>query len=237
MTYRTNDTALLLFSRTATQEAHYKNFFSKCIYSHNERLAQRLIDRAKKAALRTNLPLFIIDEKLQRGESFGERLCNAMVDVFEKGFQQVVVIGNDCPHVSAALINNAVDELNKGYLILAPTRKGGVYLLGIKKEKFDRAAFENIHWQTPSVFEDLGQYAKEHHLPACRLACLDDINDHADLVKSLNELSLADALRIYIISLIASVNILYSSTSMAALREARLAGNDLRGPPALAMLA
>ncbi|MDQ6763589.1 MAG: DUF2064 domain-containing protein [Bacteroidota bacterium] len=237
MTYPANDTALLLFSRTAKQEAFYKNFFSEPNYRHNEKLAQRLIDRTKKLVQQTALPFFTIDEKLQRGESFGERLSNAMADIFEKGFQQVIVIGNDCPLISAALINDAVDEVRKGHLILAPTRKGGVYMLGFTKEKFEKSSFENIRWQTSAVAEQLCQYAKEHCLSTYHLPCLDDINDYADLTSSLSELSLTDPLRLYIQSLIASINILHAGTSIAALLQACLANNNLRGPPSLTMLA
>ncbi len=230
MTYPKHDTALLLFSRTAKQEAYCKNFFSKNIYSQNEKLAERLIDRTKKIAKQTALPFFTIDEKQQCGKSFGERLSNAMADIFEKGFQQVIVIGNDCPLVSTAIINQAVDELRKSDLILAPTRKGGAYLLGVTKEKFEKDYFKNIQWQTSAVFEQLCQYAEENQLSSYHLACLDDINDYADLLNSLNDLSLSDTLRRYIISLIASFNILKTVLS-TAIRQAILASKNLRAPP------
>lgn len=236
MIHPIHDTALLLFSRTAKQEAYQKNFFSKNIYGQNEKLAQRFIDRTHKLARQTKLPFFTIDEKQQRGESFGERLSNAMGDIFEKGFRQIVVIGNDCPLMSTALINQAVDELRKSDLILAPTRKGGVYLLGVSKEKFEHIFFKKIQWQTSLVFEELCKYVEEKKLLSHHLACLDDVNDYADLLNALNDLSIPGSLRFYIISLLASDKFL-KAYKVVRLPQSAITFKSLRGPPSLAMLA
>ncbi len=201
----TNDTALLLFSRTSRQEALYKNFFSKAKKGYNERVAQKLIGSSIKTARQTRLPFFIIDERMQTGNSFGERLSNAIDSIFQKGFQKVIIIGNDCLSITSGIIHKAAAALEKNDVLLAPTSKGGVYLIGLTKKSFDENRFVKINWQTSSVFDDLVQYAVERNYSSMLLPCLNDINSPVDLKKSVYIFPAYNSFRLTIISLFASL--------------------------------
>ncbi|MEP6584998.1 MAG: DUF2064 domain-containing protein [Ginsengibacter sp.] len=233
MTNSIHDTALLLFSHTAQKEALYKNFSPEHSGNFNKQIADQLIGRTIKIARHTKLPFFLIDEQLQRGSSFGERLTNAMADVFNKGFQKIIVIGNDCPMVSTAIINKAAVELQKNDMLLAPTTKGGVYIIGLRKEYFEKNSFEKIGWQTSAVFENMVQYAREKNIATCYFQCKHDINNYADLVASLPYLSYTDPFRIAITCLIASFHIFNLDRFLSIFHLYILSKKSLRGPPYL----
>lgn len=229
--YTDNNTALLLFSHTAGQESLHKTFLNRHIKKCNKRIAQALIDRSTRIALQTKLPFFLFDEQLQRGTCFGERLANAMDDVFEKGFEKIIVIGNDCPSLSADLISKAAVEIKKNDVLLAPTAKGGVYLLGISRQLFEKSLFERINWQTSTVFENMIQYAEEKSSSTFFFPCLNDINSYTDLVTSLSYLSYIDAFRVFVTGIIASFLNFIPNTFTPLNLQPALVQESLRGPP------
>lgn len=175
-----NHTALLLFSRSAAAEAKYKNIFRRA--KHNRIAAQGFIQHTYKIASQTNLPLHVCDERLQTGDSFGEKLANAMAFTFAKGYSKVIVIGNDCPGLTKACIEDAVTQLEQHELVLGPTAKGGVYLLGITAALFKKTTLEKISWQTATVFSELKDLAYATASGVSTLPFLDDINTANDVI-------------------------------------------------------
>ena len=90
----TDKTAILIFANSAQKEAALKPFqSSKALY---HLLNTKTIATAKKAGL----PFFHYSESEQVGYSFGERFTSAITSVFNKGFENIIVIGNDTPHLT-----------------------------------------------------------------------------------------------------------------------------------------
>lgn len=180
-----NDTALLLFSRTCKAEAAAKNFFTTKANKKNQQLVTQLIKHTTDVAHNTGLAFFIIDEKKQQGDSFGEKLSNAIGVVHGKGFEKVIVIGNDCLQLHSKKILAAATALVSHDQVLMPTAKGGVSLIGLNKSKFDSDVFTALPWQTEIVFEALNRL----HQDTSVLSTADDVNDLNDLKKNLKHLS------------------------------------------------
>jgi hypothetical protein len=44
---------------------------------------------------KTKLPYFISDESTQQGDSFGDKLSHAIQSVLDRGYDKVIVLGND----------------------------------------------------------------------------------------------------------------------------------------------
>ncbi len=89
----------------------------------------------------------------QRGNTFGERITNAVLDTFACGYHEVVVIGNDCPTITTADISAAFDALANGATYTAaPASDGGAFLVGASCERFDRDAFNALPWKTDTLF-------------------------------------------------------------------------------------
>jgi glycosyltransferase A (GT-A) superfamily protein (DUF2064 family) len=152
----TQNTAILLFSRTAKIEAKAKHLALGKRAS--ESVAALVIKTNYKKAHDSQLPVFIITEHQQRGTTFGERFANAFEDVFKKGFEKVIAIGNDCLTITTQEILNAADALNHGASVLGPTQDRGAYLIGLHKDHFHKQAFQELNWQSAATLTDLISY-------------------------------------------------------------------------------
>ncbi|HEV8079155.1 MAG TPA: DUF2064 domain-containing protein [Chitinophagaceae bacterium] len=196
------NTALLLFSRRSEEESLAKNFLPYGSAGKNKALTQKIIERSILLAKNSGLPFFVWDEKLQHGDCFGERLANAIAAVFEKGFEKIVVIGNDCLTLNSVHIHQAVVALQSHEYVLAPTKKGGTYLIGLTQNNFNYKAFTSIRWQSSFVYNDLQELFL---FSVFQLPLQDDVNNFEDLRKQVSLLIKADALRMYVVSIVASI--------------------------------
>lgn len=175
--------AILIFSRTAKAEAAEKNLLYRD--SKKKALASLMINRTKQVAKASGLPTFFYSEHLQIGNNFGERFTNAIESIFDKGFETVIALGNDCLAVSKNDILQAAELLETTPSVLGPSTDGGVYLLGIQKQAFQKQAFLNIDWQTEYVFDQLSSLNKNIKI----LSSKSDINTPEDLVTTLASLA------------------------------------------------
>lgn len=180
MTDNKLNTALILFSRTATEEAKTKNFYSKAGRKANKLVAEKLIGHATKLARKAGVDFFIFTEKEQSQGDFGIRLSNAFSEVFNKGYESVISIGNDCPSLDANTISQAIDALQSNKVVIGPSTDGGVYLLGLQRENFDIRKFRELKWKTTELTEDIINTCRKegdlHILPT-----LTDIDHEQDL--------------------------------------------------------
>ena len=182
-----NNTAILLFSRTATADAAVKPL--SIGKRSAESVAAFLINHAKKLTAKTQLPLFFFSEKQQRGDSFGERFANAFEDVFAMGFQNVISIGNDCLTISVSDILDAADALQTTPSVLGATNDGGAYLIGLSQSVFQKNDFQNIKWQTSSTFLDIVQFIEKQAFTPFLLSQKSDIDNLIDWKKTLQVVS------------------------------------------------
>jgi uncharacterized protein len=84
---------------------------------------------------------------LQRGRDLGERMHHA----FSKARQPVVLIGSDCPMLTAADLRRAARLLRGGYdAVLAPAEDGGYALIALRHPR--REFFEGIDWGSGRVY-------------------------------------------------------------------------------------
>jgi uncharacterized protein len=78
----------------------------------------------------------------------GARMARVVGRVTEAG-ESAVLIGADCPELTATQLRHAVDSLQHYDATMVPTTDGGYILLGLNR--FDPALFTDIEWSTPSV--------------------------------------------------------------------------------------
>ena len=145
-------TAILLFARTPKAEIQHK-WLPK-----GELLYAQFNDHSLNLIQRSGIPFFHFSEKDQRGTNFGEKFCNAIQRIFDSGFDRIISIGNDSPHLSLLEIKTAIQSLEAGNQVLGPSRDGGIYLLGVLKSKFDKQRFLEFSWSRRCLYKEL----KEH---------------------------------------------------------------------------
>ena len=227
MNFSINDTALLLFSRSAGEESLHKKLLKG--KRSNNYLAAALISRSKKVAKESKLPLFIHTEKEQTGNSFGEKIHDSISSIFDRGFENLIIIGNDCLQLSSQHILAAAGELNFYDQVFAPTKKGGVSILGLKKSSFS-TELQNVRWQTELTFQDLCDLAGKKNFSVCHLPLLDDVNYSHELRHHLKCNSSFESFLILLKSIVASyTHKLNRNASLISIH--LLCSFAFRGPP------
>ena len=138
-------TAILIFARTASAEMQHK-----AIYGSNP-LFDALNAHTLNTVTKTGIPYFVSDETRQEGNTFGQRFVHAISQVFAAGYERVIVIGNDTPHLHTAHIVKAATALNNQSLVLGPSTDGGFYLLGLNRTAFNQDMLLSLPWQSQQL--------------------------------------------------------------------------------------
>ncbi|MEL7001310.1 MAG: DUF2064 domain-containing protein [Bacteroidota bacterium] len=155
MTGQTSNTALILFTRSVSEEVKYKKFSPTAGRKGNILIAQKLLTRATSLAEQADIDFFVFTEKEQTDGSFGQRLSQAYQETFDKGYKNVISIGNDSPDLNLETLKKAIDQLDHDQAVIGPSSDGGVYLLGLSQEHFDQEIFVNLRWQTGRLARDI----------------------------------------------------------------------------------
>ncbi len=176
------DTALLLFSLSASREAERKPLFGHNNKQVSNNFFSLLIKETAQLAEASGADVFWIDEKQQRGTDFASRFTNAFKDLYAKGYNNVLSIGNDCPELTLGRLNMAIDQLRRNKMVVGPAADGGVYLIGFPKEQFESKTFEALSWQQNTLFEEIVQNSIDLQLPFYALDALADIDSPKDML-------------------------------------------------------
>jgi hypothetical protein len=176
---KTDQTAILVFSRSAHEEAKAKNFTKHFGKKSGFALANQLINYTLSEAKKSQLPVFSDFLNYQQGNNFGERLANAIEEVFSFGFAKVIVIGGDSPSINSPLLKQINQTLIDHDLVIGPAADGGVYFIGVSKNGYSRNNFIHIPWLTPHVFDAFKNYASILKLSFATGSLGEDVDDIA----------------------------------------------------------
>jgi rSAM/selenodomain-associated transferase 1 len=116
---------------------------------------------------------------LQEGRDLGERMQHAFWLMFEKGYENVCIIGSDCYHLNAEILQNAFEQLKDKDAVVGPATDGGYYLLGIKK--LHTSLFERMAWGSQTVLSATLAKLNELGLYYMLLPVLNDVDEAADV--------------------------------------------------------
>ena len=204
MIHNQKDTALLVFSLSAEKEIERKSIFDESYKKENTTLFNLLIEQTKNLAHESGVDVFWVDENQQTGKDFSTRFTNAFQKLFDAGYKNVVSIGNDCPDLSVQLLQDAILKLRTKKLVIGPSSDGGIYLLGINKDVFDRKIFLQLPWQTAVLNKVLKNHYDFQEIEfdiLKELTDLDSAKDARDYAKNNSGTVLSRYLRVIIASI------------------------------------
>jgi rSAM/selenodomain-associated transferase 1 len=112
-------------------------------------------------------------------DSLGERMRHAFVEAFAAGAARVLIIGTDCPGLTADLLLRALDQLVTHDVVVGPAADGGYYLLGMSELQAN--LFANKQWSTATVLADTLADAARLGLRVAQLPTLADVDSARDL--------------------------------------------------------
>ncbi len=121
-------------------------------------------------------------KELQGDYDLGRKMKEAFSIVFEKGYQQAIIIGSDCLELSTAIIEEAFEVLKQKDIVLGPAADGGYYLLGMTK--LVALIFENKEWSTETVFNQTVEDLQRENISYSALITLTDVDTEADWIKT-----------------------------------------------------
>lgn len=114
----------------------------------------------------------------QGSGSLGERMARASRRASDMG-ASMLLIGTDCPEVTADLLRTAAAELRRHDALVAPVSDGGYALLGLRR--YLAAVFSDMPWSTSRVARLTQQRIRGAGWTLGRLATLHDIDEPQDL--------------------------------------------------------
>ena len=197
-------TAILVFANSAKEDLANKHI------AKGEQLFDVLTQTTLKKAKNTGLPVFHFSDKDQVGATFGERFTNAIANVFERGFSNIITIGNDTPHLKTQHLKHTAQQLAMGKTVIGPSNDGGFYLLGLQKSNFEVTEFQNLPWQRFSLYHQISLWLQEEASELIKLPVLQDLDNERDLESILSFSSgLSSTILLLIISLLKRSRSLY----------------------------
>lgn len=168
-------TAILVFAYSAKEELKHKPI------KGGEHLFEELTKQTLQLVQKTGVPYFLYTEVEQKGASFGERFSNAIQEVFNLGYQNIITIGNDTPTLRLEHLQKCIDHLQQKKCVLGTATDGGFYMMGLHKSLFDKNQFEQMPWQTINLANHIIDFVKKQQVQISILQTLQDIDNLEDV--------------------------------------------------------
>jgi uncharacterized protein len=117
--------------------------------------------------------------RAQSDGDLGRRMAGAIEDSFREGARAAVIVGSDCPELTADRLAAAFDKLSQASVVFGPARDGGYYLVGLTPPV--PQLFRDVHWSTGTVLTESIFISREAGIEPILLAPLSDLDVPGDL--------------------------------------------------------
>jgi rSAM/selenodomain-associated transferase 1 len=117
-------------------------------------------------------------KRVQIEGDLGEKMTNAFKKSFEEGLKKVVLIGSDCPTLTAEILEEAFEKLENNDVVFGPSSDGGYYLIGMSS--FKPEVLSDISWSTEEVMKQTEKRASKNDIKLAKLQILNDIDNEQD---------------------------------------------------------
>jgi len=87
---------------------------------------------------------------VQQGDNLGDKMAEAILSSLEK-YNKVIIVGSDCPNITASILTEASEALDKTDLVIGPAEDGGYVLIGASC--FETGIFTGVAWGQGAVLE------------------------------------------------------------------------------------
>ena len=113
----------------------------------------------------------------QVGRNFAARFENAIEQIAQFGYEEIVAVGRDCPALRASDIERAFAELGSNKLVLGPDHRGGCYLIAFHSA--DRELLRGVRWKQNTDCAQLRKRCGDGHI--FLLPVKQDVDSWADV--------------------------------------------------------
>jgi len=131
--------------------------------------------------------------EIQVSGDLGERMAATFDLRFREEARRVVLLGSDCPWVTAAHIHSALAGLEESEVVLGPAIDGGYWLVAQRTPGLD--LFSGVPWSSPDTLDRTRERLAVLGVSWTELEQLQDIDTASDLELVLNDPRTPEALR------------------------------------------
>jgi hypothetical protein len=222
--------AILYFAYRPEKEAIRKPLLPEFGHKVNTRIYQLLQSRASDIMSPTGLPILRIDDTKQVGDSFAERMCNAIESAHAQGFDKLIIMGNDAYSMRASHVHSAMDAMKKGNSCMIPSELGGSLLIGISKNQYTREQWLDLPWCTDVLFNELFDC-----LASCKILteAMPELNSKTDVHELLFQKGELTHLAVFLLAIL-ETDLSISSFIPPFQEDSLNDGVPFRGPPYMA---
>lgn len=172
-------TAIVVFADTTKSEARSKRLLPELNEKANLELLRYMTNATCQLAQQTDLPVILVNGALQSGKTFGERIHSAFQYAFDQGYENCVLIGNDCLGLNVDDLIEAAFFVQHNKTVLGPDLRGGTWVIGLNHLTFAQTDFAQFSWQKKALFAELvNHFGTENSI---LLSTKKDVNTSADL--------------------------------------------------------
>jgi hypothetical protein len=118
---------------------------------------------------------------IQKGPDLGHKMQDAFEQSFALGFDRVILVGSDLPHMPNTIIEEAAQKTGACDVVIGPALDGGYYLVAMTKDHFFPDMFDDIPWSTANVLDITLEKLAAARRRVCLLTAMRDIDTLADL--------------------------------------------------------
>ena len=188
-------TAVLYFTLSPEVQAREKTFTAGHGYRTDVTIARLLRDYTCRQISRSGLPLVLFDEQNQSGDTFGEKITRAFTAVFDAGYDHVIAVGNDTPHLDSRHLVQASESLENGTasIVLGPSADGGTWLMGFSRDAFHPETVNSLPWNTSRLFSSMVEKCESRQI-IWVLERFEDIDHAKDLRLFLNRQTIGETI-------------------------------------------
>ncbi len=139
---------------------------------------------------------------LQQEGSFAKRMYSAISFAFERGFNKIVIVGNDTFSLQFSEIYKSLEITVEGKVNIGPSSDGGFYLMSICKNDFDKIQFSQfikLAFNTSSICYELLNLLASINIICSTLNIKTDVDDFNTFIRLYRN---SIALRIYTLIII-----------------------------------
>jgi len=131
--------------------------------------------------------------ELQTSGDLGDRMADAFRRRFAEGETRVMIVGSDCPWMTAEHLRSAASALDENDVVLGPAVDGGYWLVGQRPPGVD--LFTGIPWSSHSTLAQTRRRLAEIDASWIETERLRDIDTRQELLVALEDPSLPEELR------------------------------------------
>ncbi|MEJ7779116.1 MAG: DUF2064 domain-containing protein [Daejeonella sp.] len=142
---------------------------------------QRTLFNKTLSEIRTSGIAHVISDGKGFGATFESRITSEVELVFKKGFQNIIIVGDDTPQLSTNKLRLAAHQLEESVISIGPSTDGGSYLIAFNKVHFEKGILNNLDWQTGDFHQSLITQIELSGFNMSVLPTLSDIDHTRDL--------------------------------------------------------